>query len=237
LKPSAVVVVATVRALKMHGGVTKADLGTENVDAVKAGLVNLQRHVENMKSYGLPVVVAINHFTTDTAAENAVISEAARGWNVGVHLCRHWAEGGKGAEGLARNVVDLLEANTADFKPLYTDSLVLPEKIREIAKKIYRARDVAFSDLAMEKLARFEGEGYGALSVCMAKTQYSFSADPKLLGAPEDFTLPVRDVRLSAGAGFVVALTGDIMTMPGLPKRPAAETIGIDDKGRIEGLF
>ncbi len=237
LSPDAVVVVATVRALKMHGGVAKADLGREDVAALKNGLTNLQRHVENMRGFGVPVVVAINHFTSDTVAEHQAISAACTEWGVPVQLCRHWADGAKGAEGLAREITRLVNNGKSNFAPLYPETLSLPEKIRTIAQKIYRAKDVEFSEIALEKLKRFEAAGYGSFSVCMAKTQYSFSADPALLGAPEGFTLPVRDVRLSAGAGFVVALTGDIMTMPGLPRKPAAENIHLDAEGRIEGLF
>jgi formate--tetrahydrofolate ligase len=237
LKPDAVVVVATIRALKTHGGVAKTDLGIENTDAVKRGIANLQRHVENMKSYGLPVVVAINHFTSDTPAESKVVEDACAAMNVPVHLCTHWGDGGKGAEQLAQTVTKLAESGTGNFKPIYEDALSLTDKIKAIAQKIYRARDVVIDAKAAKKLAQYEKDGYGKLSVCMAKTQYSFSSDPALLGAPVDFTFPIRDVRLSAGAGFVVALAGDIMTMPGLPREPAAEKIGVGNDGKIFGLF
>ncbi|NDE90819.1 MAG: formate--tetrahydrofolate ligase [Alphaproteobacteria bacterium] len=237
LKPDAAVVVATIRALKLHGGVSKKDLGTENMDAVKRGLGNLQRHVENMKAFGLPVVVAINHFSSDTAAENKVIEDACAVMNVPVHLCKHWGEGGRGAASLAETVVKLAESGTSAFKSLYEDASSLSDKIKTIAQKIYRAKDVVIEEKTAKKLARFEKDGYGKLSVCIAKTQYSFSADPALMGAPVDFTFPIRDVRLSAGAGFVVALAGDIMTMPGLPREPAAEKIGVGADGKIFGLF
>ena len=237
LKPDAVVVVATIRALKLHGGVSKTDLGTENCDAVKRGLSNLQRHVENMQSFGLPVVVAINHFTSDTAAESKVVQDACAAMNVPVHICTHWGDGGKGAKNLAETIIELAESGVAKFKPIYEDNLSLTDKIKTIAQKIYRAKDVAIEAKAAKKLEQFEKDGYGKLSVCMAKTQYSFSSDPTLMGAPENFTFPIRDVRLSAGAGFVVALAGDIMTMPGLPREPAAEKIGVGVDGKIFGLF
>jgi formate--tetrahydrofolate ligase len=236
LKPSAIVIVATVRALKLQGGMAKADLARVDVDALRRGLPNLQRHVENMKSYGVPVAVAINAFTGDGPAESEAILAAAKGWGVNAHLCRHWAEGGKGAEALAQDVAAMVETESR-FAPLYPDAMPLAEKIKTIATRIYRAKDVAFSDTARKKLALYEAGGHGHARICMAKTQYSFSADPLLLGAPSDFVLPVRDVRLSAGAGFVVALTGDILTMPGLPKTPAANSIGVDEKGLIHGLF
>ncbi|MEJ1969929.1 MAG: formate--tetrahydrofolate ligase [Rhizomicrobium sp.] len=237
LAPSATVVVATVRALKMHGGVAKSDLAHENVAAVKAGAANLLRHVENVRKFGLPVVVAINHFVADTEAEVVAVTDACHGIDAPVHLARHWAEGGQGAEDLAHAVVTLAESGAARFAPLYADATPLAGKIRTVAQEIYRARDVAFAPEAARKLAQFEQDGYGHLPVCMAKTQYSFSADPDLIGAPENFTLPVRDVRLSAGAGFVVAVCGTIMTMPGLPRDPAAHRIHVGADGLIEGLF
>jgi formate--tetrahydrofolate ligase len=237
LKPSAAVIVATVRALKMHGGVAKADLGRENADAVKAGLPNLLRHIENVKKFCVPVTVAVNHFVSDTNAEIAVIMEACKAIGVNAYMCRHWADGGKGAEDLAKEVALLAESAAANFNPIYADDLPLADKIRTVAREIYRARDIDLSDIAARKLAQYEKEGFGKLPVCMAKTQYSFSSDPEMRGAPEGFTLPVRDVRLSAGAGFVVALCGEIMTMPGLPREPAANKIRLDDKGLIEGLF
>jgi formate--tetrahydrofolate ligase len=236
LKPSAAVIVATVRALKMHGGVDKKELGHENVEAVKAGSANLLRHIENVRKFGVPVTVAINHFTADTKAETDTIAEACRQVGVTAHLCRHWADGGKGAEALAREVVRLCDG-PSDFKPLYPDDLPLADKIRSVAHEIYRAGDVSFAPDAAKKLKQYEGDGFGHLPVCMAKTQYSFSADPEARGAPSGFTLPVRDVRLSAGAGFVVALCGDLMTMPGLPRDPAAYRIRIDEDGQIDGLF
>ena len=237
LKPDAAVVVATIRALKLHGGVSKNDLGIENCDAVKRGLSNLQRHVENMKSFGLPVVVAINHFTSDTAAESKVVQDACAAMGVPVHVCTHWGDGGKGAAGLAETVVKLATSGVSNFKPIYDDSQSLADKIKTVAQKIYRAKDVSIDTKAAKKLEQYEKDGYGKLSVCMAKTQYSFSSDPSLMGAPVDFIFPIRDVRLSAGAGFVVALAGDIMTMPGLPRKPAAEKIGVGSDGKIFGLF
>ncbi len=214
LAPAAAVIVATVRALKLHGGVSQKELGTENAAAVEAGAVNLYRHIENVRKFGVPVVVAINHFAGDTPAEIAVIEAGCRAQGVNVHLCRHWAEGGAGAEGLARDVAQIAGANLADFAPLYADALPLVDKINTIAREIYRAADVTFTPEAARKLRQFEADGFGNLPICMAKTQYSFSADPDLRGAPTGFTLPVRDVRLSAGAGFVVALCGTLMTMP-----------------------
>jgi formate--tetrahydrofolate ligase len=235
LKPDAAVVVATVRALKMHGGVAISDLGVENVGAVKRGLPNLQRHVENMRKFGLPVVVAINHFVSDTQGELAAVADECAKWGVDGIACTHWSDGGRGAEALARAVMALVE-QPSEMRLLYPDEMPLAEKIRKVAKEIYRAEDVQFSTAAKRKLAHFEKDGFGRLPVCMAKTQYSFSADPDAMGAPTGFRLPVRDARLSAGAGFVVALCGDIMTMPGLPKVPAADHIGLDREGRIKGL-
>lgn len=237
LLPAAAVIVATVRALKMNGGVAKADLGTEDIEAVRRGSVNLIRHIENVRQFGVPVVVAINHFTSDTDAEIAVLHEAAAAQGCAAHVCRHWAEGGAGAQDLARTVAALAQADTARFEPLYADDLPLIDKITAVATRIYRAESVAASPAILAQLARWEEAGYGHLPVCMAKTQYSFSADPALLGAPAGHVLPVREVRLSAGAGFVVAICGEIMTMPGLPRAPAAETIGFDANGEIEGLF
>ncbi|WP_106752078.1 formate--tetrahydrofolate ligase [Pannonibacter carbonis] len=237
LAPSAAVLVATVRALKMNGGIAKADLGAENVAAVTAGCVNLGRHIENLKSFGVPVVVALNHFTSDTAAEIAAVQAFCAGLGVEAILSTHWAEGSKGTEALARKVVELVECGSASFAPLYGDALPLADKIETIARRIYRAGSVVFDKAAREQLERWQEAGYGHLPVCMAKTQYSFSADPTLLGAPEGHELPVREVRLSAGAGFVVAICGDIMTMPGLPKQPAALSIGLNAEGQIEGLF
>jgi formate--tetrahydrofolate ligase len=237
LNPSVCVVVATVRALKMHGGVAKADLGREDVAAVTRGISNLARHVENMGKFGLPVVVALNRFTSDTDAEIAAVQAAIQAAGTEAILCTHWGDGAQGAAELARAVQARIAAKTARFAPLYPDAMPLADKIRTIAQQIYRARDIALPADVAKRLARFEELGFGHLPVCIAKTQYSFSADPTKLGAPVDHVLPVREVRLSAGAGFIVAVCGDIMTMPGLPRRPAAETIGLDGEGRIEGLF
>jgi formate--tetrahydrofolate ligase len=237
LNPSVCVIVATVRALKMHGGVAKSDLGREDVAAVTRGISNLARHVENMGKFGLPVVVALNRFTSDTDAEIAAVQAAIQAAGAEAILCTHWGDGAKGAAELARAVQARIAAKSARFAPLYPDAMPLADKIRSIAQQIYRARDIALPADVAKRLARFEELGFGHLPVCIAKTQYSFSADPTKLGAPMDHLLPVREVRLSAGAGFIVAVCGDIMTMPGLPRRPAAETIGLDGEGRIEGLF
>jgi formate--tetrahydrofolate ligase len=237
LTPSAAVIVATVRALKMHGGVDKKELGHENVAAVKAGMANLLRHIENVRKFGVPVTVAINHFTADTQAETDVIAEACRQVGVHAHLCRHWADGGKGAQSLAKDIIELANSGAADFKPLYPNDMKLADKIRTIAREIYRAADISLSPDSEKKLKQYEADGFGHVPVCMAKTQYSFTAEPDVRGAPSGFILPVRDVRLSAGAGFVVAICGDIMTMPGLPREPAAYRIHIDADGQIEGLF
>jgi len=236
IAPDVSVIVATIRALKMHGGVAKSALGGEDVAAVTRGAVNLIRHVENMRGFGLPVVVALNHFTGDTDAEFQAVHNALSPLGTDVIACRHWAEGSPGAADLARAV--LAKFNTpASFRPLYEPSLSLPDKIRTVASRIYRAADVTFERAALKKLASYEAAGFGSFPVCMAKTQYGFSADPTLLGAPDGFTLPVRDVRLSAGAGFVVALCGDIMTMPGLPRVPAANSITLSGDGEVLGLF
>jgi formate--tetrahydrofolate ligase len=238
LKPACAVVVATIRALKMHGGVAKGDLGREDLTALRAGLANLGRHVGNLRKYGLPVVVGINHFASDTEAEHALLEEiCAHEYKVKAITCRHWAEGGAGAEALAHEVAALCDKGEAHFQPLYADALPLIDKIRTIARTIYGAADIALSDSAARQLAAFEQAGHGRLSICIAKTQYSFSADPTLMGAPSGHILPVREVRLSAGAGFVVAICGDIMTMPGLPRVPSAESIHLNADGHIEGLF
>jgi formate--tetrahydrofolate ligase len=236
IKPDVSVVVATIRALKMHGGVAKSGLGGEDVDAVRRGCPNLIRHVENMRGFGLPVVVAVNHFTSDTPAELDAVRQMLAPLDVPVVACTHWGDGAAGAAELARVVLDKL-ADGADFRPIYTPEMTLVEKIRTVARRIYRAADVAIEKAAAKKLRGYEAAGFGHFPVCMAKTQYSFSADPTVLGAPEGFVLPVRDVRLSAGAGFVVALCGDVMTMPGLPRVPAAHAIHLGAGGRIEGLF
>ena len=237
LSPAACVVVATVRALKMNGGVAKADLGTEDVAAVKRGVVNLARHVENMGKFGLPVVVGLNRFTSDTEAEIAAVQEAMRALGTEAVVCTHWGDGAKGALDLARIVKGMIDSRRANFAPLYTDHVSLAGKIETIAREVYRAASVSIPAQVAAKLKRFEEEGFRDLPVCIAKTQYSFSADPTALGAPTGHVLPVREVRLSAGAGFVMAICGEIMTMPGLPRRPAAETIRLDAAGRIEGLF
>nr|WP_294503162.1 formate--tetrahydrofolate ligase [uncultured Rhodopila sp.] len=237
LKPSCAVVVASVRALKMHGGVVRDQLGLENVEAVKRGIANLQRHVENMQKFGLPVVVAVNHFKLDTAAEFAAVHDAMAALGTEAISCRHWAHGGAGAEDLARAVAARIESGVADYHPIYKLDLPLAEKIRTVAREIYRAADIALPDAVAKRLAAFEAAGFGGVPVCIAKTQYSFTADPGVLGAPDGHVLPVRDVRLSAGAGFVVAMCGDVRTMPGLPRLPAAESIFLGPDGEIEGLF
>ena len=236
LTPDAVVLVATVRALKMNGGVARADLGAENVAALQAGCANLGRHIANMRSYGLPVVVAINHFSTDTPAEIAALEDFCREHGVKALLCRHWAEGGAGAENLARAVVAMTEG-PAHFTLLYPDEMPLWDKIQTICTRIYGAAGVEAAPGLRDKLERWQRDGHGNLPVCMAKTQYSFSADPTALGAPEGFTIPLREVRLAAGAGFIVAICGEIMTMPGLPREPAALRIGLDAQGQVQGLF
>jgi len=237
LKPKAVVIVATVRAMKMNGGVAKNDLGAENVDAVKAGCDNLGRHIENIKKFGVPAVVGINHFITDTDAEVEALSEFVKSQGAEAVLCKHWAHGSEGTKDLANKVVEIIEGGAADFKPLYGDDLSLFDKMEAIAKGIYRADGVVADAKIKAQLKAWEDQGYGKLPVCMAKTQYSFTTDPNMRGAPTGFTLPVREVRLSAGAGFVVAVCGEIMTMPGLPSVPAAESIMLNDDGQIEGLF
>ncbi|WP_027283987.1 formate--tetrahydrofolate ligase [Rubritepida flocculans] len=237
LAPDACVIVATIRALKMHGGVAKADLGREDVPALRRGVANLARHVENMRKFGLPPVVALNRFTSDTEAEIAALREAMAELGTEAILCTHWADGAEGAVGLAEAVMRRIAAGEARFAPLYPDAMPLAEKIATIAREIYRAEGVAIPEAVAAKLARFEAMGFGHAPVCIAKTQYSFSADPAKLGAPTGHTLPVREVRLSAGAGFVVAICGEVMTMPGLPRVPAAENIRLDAEGRIEGLF
>ncbi len=237
LSPDVAVIVATVRALKMNGGVARADLGAENVAAVEAGAANLARHVENVRGFGVPVLVAINHFSGDSAAEIAAVEAAAGAAGAEAFLCRHWAEGSAGIEPLARRVAELADSGAASFAPLYPDGMGLWEKIETIATRIYRAGSVTADRKIRDQLAAWEQAGYGHLPVCMAKTQYSFSTDPSLRGAPEGHEIPVREVRLSAGAGFVVAICGEIMTMPGLPRVPAAETIRLDDAGEVEGLF
>lgn len=237
LKPDAVVLVATVRALKMHGGVSKTDLATPDVEAVKRGIVNLEKHIENIKQYGLPLVVAINAFAQDTPEELEAIRSHCAAHGVNVALSEVFAKGGEGGIELAKEVVALATSGKADFKLLYGEELSLKEKIETIAKKIYGAVGVNYTKEANNALKDFEKMGYGHLPVCMAKTQYSFSDDPALLGRPEGFEITIKNCRIAAGAGFVVVLTGDIMTMPGLPKVPAAEKIDVSDDGVISGLF
>jgi len=238
LTPSVVVIVATVRALKSHGGVEKADLNNENVAAVKKGFENLQRHIENIQSFGLQPIVAINSFTLDTEAEGKVISDGCEQMGVKAILCSHWANGGDGTLELAEEVVKICESSDPNkFKFMYDDNISLEEKIRSVAQKIYRAHDIVIDKSVSDQLKGFEESGYGNLPICIAKTQYSFSTNPSLRGAPNGFTVPVREVRLSAGAGFIVVVTGQIMTMPGLPKVPSANSIKLDEKGLIQGLF
>jgi formate--tetrahydrofolate ligase len=237
LVPDAVVLVATVRALKYNGGVPKAELANENLEALKKGAVNLEAHIDNLRKFGLPVVVAINRFGTDTEAELELIYNKCKELGVNVCLSEVWGKGGDGGIDLAREVVRLCEEEKSDFRFCYDTSLTLEEKIEAVVKKVYRGNGVAFLPAAKKQLARLKSHGFDNLPICMAKTQYSFSDDATKLCAPENFTVTVKNLRVSAGAGFVVVLTGDIMTMPGLPKVPAAEKIDIDDSGKITGLF
>jgi formate--tetrahydrofolate ligase len=237
LTPSAAVVVATIRALKMHGGAAREDLQKENVAALKKGLANLGRHLENMKKFGVPMAVAVNHFITDTDADVQAVQEFCKGHSVEAFKCTHWADGSKGAEALARHIAMIADKGVSQFKPIYGDDLPLWDKIKTIAREIYRAEDIVADKTVRDQLKSFEALGYGKFPICMAKTQYSFSTDPNLKGAPVDHVVPIREVRLSAGAEFIVVICGDIMTMPGLPKVPSAEVIGLDEAGRIEGLF
>ena len=237
LKPSCVVIVATIRALKYNGGVPKAELSKENPAALKNGIVNLETHIENMRKYGLPVVVAINRFATDTEAEIETIEAFCKEKDVPVSLTEVFARGGEGGKELAEKVVKTIETKEAHFKPIYDEKLSIKEKLNVLAKEIYRAGDVVFTSNAEKAISEIEKLGKDKLPICVAKTQYSLSDDPQKLGSPKGFTLTVRDVRLSAGAGFIVALTGDIMTMPGLPKQPAAYKIDVDDDGNVSGLF
>ncbi len=237
LAPDCVVLVATVRAMKMNGGVAKADLGAENVEAVQKGCANLGRHISNIKTFGVPVVVAINHFAGDTEAEIAAVTEYVAVQGSEAILCRHWAEGSAGAEALAHRVAEIADARVSQFAPLYPDDRPLFEKIETIARRIYRANDVLADKRVRDQLHAWEAEGFGELPICMAKTQYSFSTDPNLRGAPINHDVPVREVRLSAGAGFVVVICGEIMTMPGLPRHPSAEAIRLNADGDVEGLF
>ncbi|MDP6219008.1 MAG: formate--tetrahydrofolate ligase [Alphaproteobacteria bacterium] len=237
LSPSVVVLVATVRAMKMNGGVARADLGAENVDAVNAGCANLGRHIENLKSFGVPVVVAINHFTGDTDAEVAALQAYVDSQGSEAIISRHWELGSDGSRDLATRVAEIADSDIGNFAPIYPDDMPLFNKIETIAKRIYRAEEVLADKKIRDQLRSWEEQGYGNLPVCMAKTQYSFSTDPNLRGAPTGHSVPVRDVRLSAGAGFIVAICGEIMTMPGLPSVPAAEAIHMNSDGEIEGLF
>lgn len=237
LKPSCVVIVATIRALKCNGGVPKTELSKENTVALKNGIVNLETHIENMRKYGLPVVVAINRFATDTEAEIETIEAFCKEKDVPVSLTEVFARGGEGGKELAEKVVKTIETKEAHFKPIYDEKLSIKEKLNVLAKEIYRAGDVVFTSNAEKAISEIEKLGKDKLPICVAKTQYSLSDDPQKLGSPKGFTLTVRDVRLSAGAGFIVALTGDIMTMPGLPKQPAAYKIDVDDDGNVSGLF
>ena len=237
LAPSVVVVVATVRAMKMNGGVAKDELGAENVEAVRKGCANLGRHVENVKSFGVPVVVAINHFVHDTDAEVKAIVDYVAAQGAEAIVSRHWADGSEGSRDLATRVAEIADAGTANFAPLYPDEMPLFEKVETIAKRIYRADQVIADAKVRGQLKLWEEQGYGSLPVCMAKTQYSFTTDPTRRGAPTGHDVPIREVRLSAGAGFIVVVCGEIMTMPGLPRTPAAETIRLSEAGQVEGLF
>ncbi len=236
LTPAAAVIVATVRALKMHGGVAKEELKKENIEALKKGCANLGRHLENLKKFGVPIAVAINHFIADTEAEVQVIKDFCKTHGVEAFKCTHWAEGSKGTAALAAHVVKLAE-HGGQFKPIYGDEMHLFEKVRTIAREIYRADDVVADKSIRDQLKTWESMGYGKFPICVAKTQYSFTTDPNLKGAPINHVVPIREVRLSAGAEFIVVVCGDIMTMPGLPKVPSAEVIGLDAKGQIDGLF
>ncbi|MBN9281538.1 MAG: formate--tetrahydrofolate ligase [Hyphomicrobium denitrificans] len=237
LAPSAVVIVATVRALKMHGGVAKDDLKAENAAAVAKGCENLKRHIENVNKFGVPAVVAVNKFVTDTDAEIAEVQKAAESMGTKAFLCTHWADGGKGTEDLAHHVVKVIDEGKANFKPLYPAEMKLRDKVKTIATEIYRAADIACDASVETQFKDFEAAGFGHFPVCMAKTQYSFSTDPNKRGAPTGHIVPIRELRLAAGAEFIVVVTGEIMTMPGLPKVPSADSIRLDDKGLIQGLF
>ncbi|MEN0087988.1 MAG: formate--tetrahydrofolate ligase, partial [Pseudomonadota bacterium] len=237
IAPDAVVIVATVRAMKMNGGVARADLNEENVDAVEKGCANLGRHIENIKGFGVPAVVAINHFYTDTDAEVEAVKAYVESVGSEAILCKHWADGSAGVVDLANRVREIADSGMAQFNTLYPDEMGLFEKIETIAKRIYRADEVMADKKIRDQLRAWEADGYVHLPVCMAKTQYSFSTDPSLRGAPTGHSMPIREVRLSAGAGFIVVVCGEIMTMPGLPRVPSAEAIMLNDEGMIEGLF
>ncbi|MDA9574390.1 formate--tetrahydrofolate ligase [Porticoccaceae bacterium] len=237
LSPDVSVIVATTRALKMHGGVAKNDLDREDLDALRDGCCNLVRHIENVKSFGVPVVVGINRFTSDTDAEIAVIKEIAAANGVKAIECTHWADGGAGTEELAREVASLADSGSASFAPLYPDEMPIWDKIKTVATRLYRADDIIADQKIRDQIRKFEEDGYGHFPVCIAKTQYSFSTDPNLKGAPTDHVVAIRELRLSAGAGFIVVVCGDIMTMPGLPRVPAANSIAMDENGEVTGLF
>ena len=237
IKPDCVVIVATIRALKMHGGISKDELKNENVNALKKGLVNLERHINNTRKFGLPVTIAINHFITDTDKEMKTLLDFCKTQGVKASKCTHWSDGSEGTKELAKNVVTICEENRDTFKYLYEDKLPLFKKIEKIAQEIYHASEVVADTKVRQQLKDFEEKGYGNLPVCIAKTQYSFSTDPNLKGAPTGHVLPVREVRLSSGAEFIVVVCGEIMTMPGLPRVPAADSIKLNKKGEIEGLF
>ena len=237
LTPSVAVVVATIRALKMHGGVSKDELGKENVEAVKSGLENLGKHIRNIGQFGVPVVVAVNNFTSDTELEFKVIKEYCAELNVEAILCKHWAEGSSGVSDLAKKVVQIAESGSAQFRTLYDDSVSLWEKTNTIAKSIYGAQEIIADKSVREQFKQLQESGYGKFPICMAKTQYSFSTDPNLKGAPTGHVVPIKEIRLSAGAEFLVVVAGEIMTMPGLPKVPAANSIQLNNQNQIEGLF
>ena len=236
LNPDAVVIVATIRALKMHGGIKKEELGKENADAVKKGISNLSRHINNIKKFGLPIVVAINHFVDDTEKEMKTLEEECQKINVDAIPCQHWSKGSEGTINLAQKVVELIE-NKNSFKFLYEDNISLIDKIKTIVKEIYNADDIVADSKVYDQLKQFENEGYGSFPICIAKTQYSFSTDPTLKGAPSNHSIPIREVRLCSGAEFIVVICGEIMTMPGLPSIPAANSINVNNDGEIEGLF
>ncbi len=237
LTPAAVVIVATIRAMKMNGGVAKGDLDAENVEAVKTGCANLGRHIENIQKFGVPAVIAVNHFVKDTDAEVQAVLDYVASQGAEAVVSRHWADGSAGSADLARKVVDIIDSKPSKYAPLYPDAMSLMDKIETVAKEVYRAEDVIADKKILDQLKTWEDQGYGDLPVCMAKTQYSFTTDPNERGAPTGHSLPIREVRLSAGAGFVVVVCGEIMTMPGLPRKPAAENIHLNDAGEIEGLF
>lgn len=237
LAPDAVVLVATVRALKMHGGVARENLGKENVSAVAAGCVNLARHIENIKAYGVPVIVAVNRFSADTDAEMAAVREVTSSYGVTAIDANHWSDGGAGAVQLAEEVAKVADSGVSNFSPLYPDSMPIWDKIKTVATRLYRANDIIADQKTRNQIRELQDSGFGNLPVCIAKTQYSFSTDPNLKGAPDGHVVPIREVRLSAGAGFVVVVCGDIMTMPGLPRTPAANRIRLNAQGEVEGLF